>query len=123
MARFLALDGDTTRFQLLSANVKGDSVRLEQSLVWDEDQPINKNNAAAIGERLRAKLREAGIAPAPLLICLGRDRIIVKELKEVQKKYGDDRRTQIIEDTGEIKLEDLVSVEDVAITVTRNTVP
>lgn len=81
MARFLALDGDTTRFQLLSANVKGDSVRLEQSLVWDEDQPINKNNAAAIGERLRAKLREAGIAPAPLLICLGRDRIIVKELK------------------------------------------
>src|SRR5512143_975763 len=81
MARFLALDGDTTRFQLLSANVKGDSVRLEQSLVWDEDQPINKNNAAAVGERLRAKLKEAGIAPAPLLVCLGRDRIIVKDLK------------------------------------------
>jgi len=45
--------------------------------------------------------------------------LIVKELKEVQKNYGDERRTQIIEDTGEIKLEDLVSVEDVAITVTR----
>src|SRR6266513_1336824 len=45
--------------------------------------------------------------------------LIVKELKEVQKDYGDERRTQIIEDTGEIKLEDLVPVEDVAITVTR----
>ncbi len=45
--------------------------------------------------------------------------LIVKELKEVQKSYGDERRTEIIEDTGEIKLEDLVSVEDVAITVTR----
>ncbi len=45
--------------------------------------------------------------------------LIVKELKEVQKDYGDERRTQIIEDTGEIRLEDLVQVEDVAVTVTR----
>ncbi|HEY6342202.1 MAG TPA: DNA gyrase subunit A [Bryobacteraceae bacterium] len=45
--------------------------------------------------------------------------LIVKELKEVQKEYGDERRTQIVEDTGEIKLEDLVRVEDVAVTVTR----
>jgi len=37
----------------------------------------------------------------------------------VRKEYGDERRTQIIEDTGEILLEDLVAVEDVAITVTR----
>src|SRR5450631_2392522 len=54
---------------------------------------------------------------------LGSDKVlrdlIVKELKEVQKNFGDERRTQIIEDTGEIKLEDLVAVEDVAITVTR----
>ena len=45
--------------------------------------------------------------------------VIVKELKEVQKDFGDERRTQIVEDTGEIKLEDLVQVEDVAVTVTR----
>ena len=45
--------------------------------------------------------------------------LIVKDLKEIQKEYGDERRTQIVEDTGEIKLEDLVQVEDVAVTVTR----
>jgi DNA gyrase subunit A len=60
---------------------------------------------------------------AEYLEILGSDKVlrdvIVKELKEVQKEYGDERRTQIIEDTGEIKLEDLVQVEDVAITVTR----
>jgi len=44
--------------------------------------------------------------------------LIIKELKEVQKEFGDERRTQIIEDTGEINLEDLVQVEDVAVTVT-----
>jgi DNA gyrase subunit A len=45
--------------------------------------------------------------------------LIVKELKEVQKDFGDERRTQIIEDTGEINIEDLVQMEDVAVTVTR----
>ena len=44
--------------------------------------------------------------------------VIIKELEEVRKEYGDDRKTQIIEDTGEIRLEDLVQVEDVAVTVT-----
>jgi DNA gyrase subunit A len=46
-------------------------------------------------------------------------KLIIKELREVQKDFGDERRTQIIEDTGEIKLEDLVQMEDVAVTVTR----
>jgi len=45
--------------------------------------------------------------------------VIVKELREVQKEFGDERRTEIAEDTGEIRLEDLVQVEDVAVTVTR----
>jgi DNA gyrase subunit A len=44
--------------------------------------------------------------------------VIIRELKEVQKEYGDERRTQFLEDTGEIRLEDLVAVEDVAVTVT-----
>ena len=44
--------------------------------------------------------------------------LMIKELREVQKDFGDERRTHIIEDTGEITLEDLVQVEDVAVTVT-----
>ena len=45
--------------------------------------------------------------------------LIIKELKEVQKDFGDERRTKIIEDTGDINLEDLVQMEDVAVTVSR----
>jgi DNA gyrase subunit A len=44
--------------------------------------------------------------------------LIIKELEQVRKDFGDERRTQIIEDTGNISLEDLVAVEDVAVTVT-----
>jgi DNA gyrase subunit A len=54
---------------------------------------------------------------------LGSDRVLqnvlIKELREVQKSFGDERRTRIIEDTGEITVEDLVQIEDVAVTVTR----
>jgi DNA gyrase subunit A len=44
--------------------------------------------------------------------------LITKELKEIQKQYGDERRTQIVDEHAEIKLEDLISVEDVVVTVT-----
>jgi DNA gyrase subunit A len=60
---------------------------------------------------------------AGYLEILGSDKmlrdVIIKELKDIQKEYGDARRTQVIEDTGEILIEDLVAVEDVAVTVTR----
>ena len=45
--------------------------------------------------------------------------VIIKELKEIQKDFGDERRTQIVDDPGEIVLEDLIQQEDVAVTVTR----
>ena len=44
--------------------------------------------------------------------------VIVKELREVQKDYGDKRRTEIIEAGAELSLEDLIADEDMAITVT-----
>src|SRR5438477_3796976 len=43
--------------------------------------------------------------------------IIVDELKEVRDKYGDDRRTEIIDESGELSIEDLIAEEDMAITV------
>jgi len=43
--------------------------------------------------------------------------VIIAELREVAKLHGDDRRTQIVERVEEIKLEDLIPDEDMAITV------
>jgi DNA gyrase subunit A len=47
-------------------------------------------------------------------------KVVANELKEVQKEYGDVRRTEIIEEQAEIKLEDLIAVEDVVITVSHS---
>jgi DNA gyrase subunit A len=43
--------------------------------------------------------------------------IIVSELRTIREKYGDDRRTQILADEGEFRIEDLIAEEDMAITV------
>ena len=43
--------------------------------------------------------------------------VIIAELKEVHKTYGDDRRTQIVDKVDEIKLEDLIADTDMLITV------
>jgi len=43
--------------------------------------------------------------------------VLIGELKEIQKSYGDDRRTQIVDKVEEIKLEDLIADTDMLITV------
>ncbi len=43
--------------------------------------------------------------------------VIVAELREIAKSYGDERRTQIVDRVEEIKLEDLIKDEEMAITV------
>jgi DNA gyrase subunit A len=43
--------------------------------------------------------------------------VIVKELEDVRDKYGDARRTQIVDESAELQLEDLIADEQVAVTV------
>jgi len=44
-------------------------------------------------------------------------KIIVEELKEIKKNYGDERRTKIVDRTEEISIEDLIVDEDMAVTI------
>jgi DNA gyrase subunit A len=43
--------------------------------------------------------------------------VIAAELREIQEKFGDDRRTQIVDAVEEIKVEDLIADVDMAITI------
>jgi DNA gyrase subunit A len=43
--------------------------------------------------------------------------VIVKELEEVRDKFGDARRTQIVDESAELQLEDLIADEQCAVTV------
>lgn len=47
-------------------------------------------------------------------------RVIVEELEEVKKEFGDARRTEITDEGTEYTIEDLIADEEVAITVTKS---
>jgi len=44
-------------------------------------------------------------------------RVIIKELEDIRDRFGDARRTQILDETTELTLEDLIADEQVAVTV------
>jgi Type IIA topoisomerase (DNA gyrase/topo II, topoisomerase IV), A subunit len=75
-------------------------------------------------QKILEELAEIQKRIAEYLEILGSDKVlrgvIVKELKEIEKDHGDKRRTEIVEDVGDFRLEDLVQMEDVAVTVTRS---
>ena len=43
--------------------------------------------------------------------------LIVDELKNIKKQFGDERRTEIIEKTGEITMEDIIAEEDMVVNI------
>ncbi|PYU31562.1 MAG: DNA gyrase subunit A [Acidobacteria bacterium] len=72
-------------------------------------------------EKILEELKEIQARIADLKEILASEKklkgVIIAELREVAKQYGDARRTQIVEHVEEIKLEDLIADVDMAITV------
>jgi DNA gyrase subunit A len=75
-------------------------------------------------QKIIDELNELRVRIAELKEILASDaklrQVIIKELRDVQKRYGDERRTQIVDEEGEINIEDLIAEEDVVITVSRS---
>ncbi len=84
MANFIAIDLETQGVYAVAGNTR--TGKVSQALAWtteDEHPPpaLSPTTAKAIGEKLREKLRAAGVSAAPVIVAIGRDRIILKELK------------------------------------------
>src|SRR5437764_1166343 len=105
-----ARDGLITQFSLSQLQAQATPDMQLQRLTGLERQKILDEMAELLKtiERLRAIL-----ASERLLM-----QIIVDELRAIQTKYGDERRTEIVDATGELNIEDLIAEEDMAITVT-----
>ena len=66
-----------------------------------------------LAELVQTLARLRGILESETLLM----EIVVRELRAIQSTYGDERRTEIIDDVGELSIEDLIAEEDMAITV------
>jgi DNA gyrase subunit A len=74
-------------------------------------------------EKIVAELKEVLALIAKLRDILASEKlvleIIVDELQQIKKQYGDERRTEIVAEASDIDLEDLIVEEDMVITVSR----
>ena len=77
---------------------------LERQKILDELLELMKTDRAAARHSLER----------PMLLM----QLVIDELKAVREKFGDERRTEIIDESGELRIEDLIADEDMAITVT-----
>ncbi len=73
-------------------------------------------------DKILGERRELIETVAKLREILGSEKLIldlaVEELTELKEKFGDARRTEIVEDVGEISIEDLITDEEMVVTTT-----
>ncbi|MFO0825809.1 MAG: hypothetical protein U0792_22265 [Gemmataceae bacterium] len=87
MSKFIAIDLDAQGLFVVSGTARGGNVRIEQALAWAGTEaeggppPLTLDTARRIGEQLRDRLRAAGIAPAPVVVGVPRERVVLKELR------------------------------------------
>src|SRR5438105_3676689 len=84
--RYLAIDLDPEGLIVVSGPAGGGASRVEQVHAWvpgNEHGPpaLTADTAKQLGETLRDRLKAAGIAPGPVLVGIGRDKVILKELR------------------------------------------
>ena len=75
-------------------------------------------------DKIRSDHEEVGKAIANYKDILEKNQRVIEiirdESKEIRDKYGDDRRTQIIEGDGSIMIEELIYEEDMVVTISRD---
>ena len=74
-------------------------------------------------DKIRSDHEELGKAIADYKDILEKEERVIKIIRdesvEIRDKYGDERRTQIIEGDSSIMIEELINVEDMVVTITR----
>ena len=105
-----ARDGLMTQFELSQVQAQAILDMQLQRLTGLERQKVVDELAELLKtiERLRAILSSDALLMG----------VVLGELAGVRDRYTDERRTTIIEESGELRIEDLIADEDMAITVT-----
>ncbi len=82
MSRYIAIDVDAAGLFVAAGFAKGHSVRVEQALpLTDDPRPLNSETAPELARRLKEVLAASRTPAAPVLLCVGRDRVVMKDVR------------------------------------------
>src|SRR5215207_5965029 len=81
LASLLAIDWDQRRLHLVVAQVQRKGIQVEKALTWDMGEDLTARTADAIGKRLREFLKSSRIGAGQAIVSVGRDRVILKEIR------------------------------------------
>src|SRR5437899_439580 len=64
----------------MAAELGRQGAEFVQAAVWRPDEELSKATAESLGKKLRDFLKASGLPAAPVLISIGRERVILKEI-------------------------------------------
>ncbi len=96
------------------------SERQAQAILDMKLQRLTSLEIEKVVEEYKETLKLIAILKEILESRTRRMEILKEEMREVNSKYGDDRKTEIIGDVGEFSVEDMIAEEDMVITITHN---
>jgi hypothetical protein len=86
VSRYLAIDLDPAGLFVVAGTARGGAARVDHALAWTSDTdggppPLAADTAKVIGDQLRERLKAGGILPGPAVVAVGRDKVILKEVR------------------------------------------
>jgi hypothetical protein len=80
LAGVLVLNWDRVECHLTAAETSRQGVELRGSAVWRPEEELSPGTADSLGKKLRAYLNRSGLKAASVLVSVGRDRLVLKEI-------------------------------------------
>jgi hypothetical protein len=80
LSRILVLDWERGSCVVMAAELGRQGAEFAQAAVWRPEEELTKASAESLGRKLRDFLKSSGLAAAPVLIAIGRDRVVLKEI-------------------------------------------
>jgi hypothetical protein len=85
--KFISIDLEPQGIFAVAGTAQRTQTKIEHAVAWSGSETeggpptLTLDTAQRIGEQLRDRLRAAGVAHAPVVVTIGRDRIVLKEVR------------------------------------------
>ena len=87
MSKYISIDLESQGLLAVGGSPRAGGAKIDHAVAWVGTEaeggppPLTQDTARQIGEQLRDRLRAAGVANAPVVVAVGRDRVVLKELR------------------------------------------